>query len=380
MSDSDRDYQAVLRREGVVVIPTPLTDPARRSEAQQGFLQHVRDSPEFRDPLQTADWRPSLGGFAALANPSSFHGEWPRLMREQLTAVVLESDVLPIDGRLLEKPFDRLMYRLPGEKPTAESMHRDEAATAVAGDDIFGGWCNLNDVPQYLSCAPRTHTEVGGQNRGFAKIASKEEQGRYKPLFRRVDIPPGCVVIFYERLVHEVLSTANDHIVLRVHLGWRVTDATEPLFGTGMTLGWINDQGVPKIKSGQDPPVWPSCYSNFPRNFQKLTDWTRRTYVDQCLYTQTVGGTGAYAGTKWVRVKAKMLSLREYSLPLHRTYDDDETALLFPRRRWNLRTFDSTNARVAFDAPTPDDWRAYRLSKRKVKSGAIAQRPKPGRV
>jgi hypothetical protein len=373
--------QGTLQLEGVVVIQTPLVDNALRAETRAAFEQHILESPEFRDPNPSdPTWKPQLGGFACMANPSSFHHPLVRKLREMCTGAVLDADVLPLEGRKLEKPFDRLMYRISGEKPTAESMHRDEAMTALPSDVVFGGWINLDDEPQYFSCAPRTHHEVGGQNKGFAKITSKEEKEKYKPLFRRVEIPPGCILVFYERLVHEVNPVQATSRVMRMMLGWRVTDANEPLFGEATTAEWIRDQGVPKIKSGQDPPVWPSAYSNFPRNFQTLTDWSRRTYVDQCLYTHSVAGTGAAAGTRWIRVKAKMLSLREYNLAMHPAYDEHENRLLRPHREWLLYTFDSPQARVQFKAPSPSDWQSFLAARHAVPLGAVVRRPAPERL
>ena len=378
--EDERDYQAILELEGVVVVPTPLADQTTRTQIVQAFLQSIWESPEFAKPAPNdPTWKPMLGGFAAMANPSSFHHPTIRKLREMMTAAILDTDALPIKGRKLEKPFDRTLFRIPGETPTAESMHRDESTAALNSDVIFGGWVNLEDVPQYFSCCPRTHIEVGNQNKGFAKITSKEEKAKYRPLFRRVEIPPGCCVIFYERLVHEVVAIRSTRTMYRMFLGWRVTDAEEPLFGSQTTLGWISDQAVPKIKSGQDPPVWPSAYSNFPRNFQKLTDWSKRTFVPQCLYTQTVGGSGAAAGTQWVRVKAKMLSLRQYGLPMWPVYDQAETALLAPQRAWQLYTFDSPQARVGYAAVSPQDWQAYIEAQHQVPLGMTVRRPRPGR-
>ena len=342
-------------------------------------MQHIRESPEFANPApDDPTWKPQLGGFAAMANPSSFHHPWVRKLREQMTAAVLETDALPLEGRKLEKTFDRLLYRIPGERPTAESMHRDEALTALDEDVVFGGWVNLEDVNQYFLCAPQTHTEVGKQNKGFAKI-DREDYPTYQPQMRRVEIPPGACMIFYERLVHEVVSTPATRTMIRMFLGWRVTDADEPLFGSDTTNGWIVDQAVPKIKSGQDPPVWPSAYSNFSRNFQTLTDWSLRTYVPQCLFTQTVGGLGAAAGTQWIRVKAKMLSLRAYGLPMHAVYEPDEAKLLYPQRAWNLYTFDSPDARVNYESVSERAWQAHLAAQLAAPLGAAVKRPAPER-
>ena len=70
--EQTRDYQAILEREGYVVVPTPLTDQALRMQVMVAYLQHFRESPEFRAPRpEDPMWQPVLGGFAGLANPSS---------------------------------------------------------------------------------------------------------------------------------------------------------------------------------------------------------------------------------------------------------------------------------------------------------------------
>ena len=179
-------------------------------------------------------------------------------------------------------------------------------------------------------------------------------------------------------MVHEVVSTTADHVMMRMFLGWRVTDADTPLVGIQQTAQWIRDQGVPKIKSGQDPPVWPSAYSNFPRNFPTLTKWSERTYVPTCLYkSDPVSGNGPSAGTTWVRVKAKMLSLKEYELPMHPEYDVDEKSIMTPQQAWNLYTFASPNARVAYQGVTASDWDAYLATKRCMPLGKVARMPRP---
>ena len=381
---TDGDYQNFLKEWGFVVVPTQLTNNAGlREKTRQDFFQHIKESPEFLNPKPgQADWKPQLGGFAAMGNPSSFHHEWVRKMREQLTAEVLMSDALPAEGRKLEKTFDRLLYRIEGEAPTPEALHRDVAPEAKDGDDIFGGWVNFDEENQSFLCVPKTHTEVGGQNKGFAKIR-KEEHPIYQRKMRRVEIPPGCVLLFYERIVHEVVSKKAERLMLRMHLGFRVTNEEEPLFGTNTTLEWIRTQGVPKIKSGQTPLVYPSAYPNFPKNFQRLTDWSQSTFHEKCIYTHVVQSLSEkWNNTEWKRVHAKMHSLQQYGFDLHRPYDEHEVRFMFPQREWMLFTFDSPNERVSFRAITPQDWQAFRAAQFQAAQFSAefkVPRPKPER-
>lgn len=360
------DYQAHLLREGWVVIPTALgSDAEKLQQVRDAFDQHFRESPELLNPRpEDPTWKNVLGGFAALGNPSSFHHPFVRAMREMCEAAVLDHDALPLNGRRLEQCFDRMMRRIPGESTDVESWHRDEAKNTQAGDDLFGGWINLDLEPQYFSCAPGTHNEEGARDRnaGFAKITSPEEKAHYQAIADAhgpVEIPPGHILIFYERLVHEVLKVTATRIMRRLFLGWRATSAREPLFGQEQTNAWIDSQAPAKIKSGQKPAIYPTAYYNFPRNFQTLTDFSESVFVPQCLY-QHVVRTGAQAGTAWTRVERYMKGLADYGLPLHRAYEPEERKILFPRRRMQLRTFDDPGGpRVTYRLVPVADWEEY---------------------
>ena len=167
------DYQAHLLREGWVVIPTSLgSDREKLDSVRDAFDEHFRQSPELLNARpEDPTWKNVLGGFAALGNPSSFHHKFVRKMREMCEAAVLDEDALPLNGRRLEQCFDRMMRRIPGESTDVESWHRDEALNTLPGDDIFGGWINLDNESQFFSCAPGTHTEDGvhDRNDGFAR-------------------------------------------------------------------------------------------------------------------------------------------------------------------------------------------------------------------
>ena len=380
-ADGSLDAQERLKRDGVVVIKTALADPDVRAATRAAFYDHIRGSPEFLNPTpQDPQWKPSLGGFAGMANPSSFHHKFVRQLREMIVAEVLEADVLPLEGRSLEKVFDRFIFRNQGDTPSAESMHRDEAETAVDGDTIFGGWVNLDDHDHFFSCAPRTHTMVGGQNKGFAKIKSASEQAYFRAMFQRIVIPPGHMILFYERLVHEVLSIMAPRRMLRLMLGWRITDQTEPLFGEALTTEWTQRQGVPYLKSGQHTPILPALYlSNW---WRRIEPWATRMFQAVCLTTHTIG-SGVNAGTTYMLPRMdtlrdrSMLSLQEYGLPLHPPYDDDELRLLRPQREWMLYTFASPGARVRYVAPSAEDWALYETTRRMVSPGQHVRRPRP---
>ena len=376
---STHDFQSELVERGYVVVPTPLDpskNPPRLVETVAAFDTHFTTSPEFIcGNVGDVDFMAVLGGFAACGNPSSFHDPFVRLMREQLHALILEEDVLPLRGRKCEKTFDRITLRRKGQTPTADPMHRDNAPNALGGDDVFGGWLNLDSTDQHFLCAPKTHTETV-ENFGFATIKDKSELERLRPLFTTVAIPPGHCLVFYERLVHRVAPTKAKHTMRRMHVGWRVTDSNEPLFGSEQTRAWVEDQAVPKIKSGQCPRVWPSCYGNYPKHFAQLSVWSKRTFAPECLVEHTIK-QGTCKGMTFVRVNHQMKSLRAYGLPMHRGYDEPEKALLFPNRELYLRSFDHPNKRKRYLLPTEDEWHTYTCSNENVSGGKLARRPRP---
>src|SRR5580692_4103087 len=94
---------------------------------------------------------------------------------------------------LLEQLFDRMCIRRKGTQTSGENWHRDVSAQSLPGDDIFGGWINLDvDRSQYFSCVPGTHVDRdASQTTGFAKIS--EDVGVGKEV---IEIPPGHWIIF----------------------------------------------------------------------------------------------------------------------------------------------------------------------------------------
>ena len=172
-----------------------------------------------------------LGGFAALGNPASFHNPFVRNLRQ----IALKA-VLPLFNKLdrkgdvnLEVLPDRMMYRSSGQVPVKETWHRDVMSTNTAmniqtglqdGDEIYGGWINLDKKPQYLSCVPGSHLGVSLHNlkQGFVTIKKDyiDEINKYKYAF---PIPPGHMVVFPQYLIHEVVAKKLDYTSMRLFTG-----------------------------------------------------------------------------------------------------------------------------------------------------------------
>ena len=334
-----------LLSEGFVVVP--FADAVHLAALRSGFDCVLTQAPEFRDgDVHDATCKFVQGGFGALGTPSSFHHPIVRRVREEMMAAIVESHVLPLQGRKLEMTFDRIVFRRAGQAPTKESLHRDEAPTASDGDDVFGGWVNLDHAEQWFHCCPGTHAEVGTQNKGFGKIRDPALVQRYKAGLRRVAVPPGHILIFFERIVHEVAPMKATCNMRRIHVGWRLTNSDEPLFGWDATDKWISDQAVPRIKSKQQPTVFPAAHANFSRHWDELQRWSLCHFghlPESAVYRHRVkSADDELDGAVYWRVRAKFPSLRSLSedtcgsVRMYARYDDDERALFAPRRTWWL--------------------------------------------
>ncbi len=391
-----KEYE-FLTTFGYVIVQTPFVNENERLEARLEFNKMLRESPEFLVPDDAGpDWTPDLpvlGGFAAMGNPSSFHHPFVRRMREILLFTALTEGVFPLEKNdLVEETFDRVVLRRPGQKPTGESLHRDDAPPALDGDTLFGGWVNLDDTDQFFRCAAGTHLEVGDQNKGFAKITHPDEIDHYSAQIKPIKIDPGHMLVFYERIVHEVAAitrTDKEESMYRMHCGFRLTRQSNPLFDSKTTREWIETQAVPRIKSAQFPTVFPTNYTNFPdcwniaanlKNVHWLPKWSQNTFVDEVLVDKVVGGNGQWAGTRQRRVEAVMKPLRAYFSPdkMHPPYSFQESALLFPQTKWpalhtRLKGHETKEVRL----PSGYDWVMYDAGVKAAPKGATVVRPGP---
>ena len=288
----------------------------------RGFLKRAVDNaPEFKErPNQTSlfdtqDVNLAVGGFAALAHPSSFHNEFARALRFKAEHHVVEKDIFglgdggPNAGKNLEQIVDRTMIRRPGQTPTAELWHRDVARGTMDDDEVFGGWINLdtgND--QYFSCVPGSSderpTEGVDYEAGFAKIPAADFTNIIARSYRIV-IPPGHMVVFNERTIHEVAAVPNDGGTssCRLFLGWRLTHSATPLF-YDVERRLREQDGMP-LKSGQHKHAYsdPKCGGRY----KEMKAWNERNGDADLIFSKTStlgfknypGGPPMYPSAYW---------------------------------------------------------------------------------
>ena len=262
-----------LQRDGYVVLKiSKFTNslPALREE----FDDTLRNFPEYQpNPTHYVG-----GGFGALGNPGSFHNPFVRELRTRCMKAVLPMFKSIANGEKFCQVIDRMLYRQVGKTPTAESWHRD-VSPAASGTRVFGGWINLDEENQYLSCARGTH-QLPTTGTGFAKL-SKQESAHYTQLRKnikknlpsdevvRVPIPPGCILVFSENLIHEVYPAKVKYDMRRLHLGWAIGDT--PITASRNLPEQLRTQAAITIKSNQDARIWPRLYwTNHPNKIEEL--------------------------------------------------------------------------------------------------------------
>jgi len=229
-----------MEPEGVLVVPG--VKHLNNCHPLKGLLSAP---PEFLDPKGPL----TLGGYGALALPSSFHHPDIRFIRSIIYERIKPILAKHFKHKNLELLFDRVSVRRVGTSTSKESWHRDICPDSLEDDVILGGWVNLDpdgSPPQQFSCSPGTHRDKSDKT-GFAKIKTAPENTKV------YNVPPGHIIMFYQNLIHEVKPQKAKFESHRLYLGWRLTNSDKPLFDHDEV---IRTQGVPKIPSGQVPPMY----------------------------------------------------------------------------------------------------------------------------
>jgi len=243
-------------------------------DAQHEFDTIVHDAVELKS------FHHVLGGFAAINYPTFFHHPKVRVWREQIFARALQLELFD-PNMYVAMGFDRMLFRLPSQAPGAESMHRDISPLDTKGD-IYGGWFNMTTESQFIRCAPGTHNDdPKGGGAGFAKITDDAEKLRYKGLMQTIEIKPLHVMMFNQKLVHEILAKKSKHTQIRLFMNFYTTDSKlDVLHGSTVLTDVFDRQSVPLLPSAQTCRSFPACYSNYPRNYDSLTKHCKETFHD----------------------------------------------------------------------------------------------------
>lgn len=364
-------YAEQFKEDGVAVIPLFNLDETKC--LKRLFRNAIFSQPEFKDPKLTETEAHTMGGFCAMGTGSSFHHPFHRKLRELVFQRMLPKFWNDMVG---DKPdwnveflLDRALFRPKTRKVGAESYHQDKPdkkvmeklGMEIRPDDITcGGWLNLDSFDQFFGGLKGTHKDKFGAD-GFARIP-KNKLPYYKAKAKqqgKIRIPPGCLIIFYESIVHNVTSNKMKQDMHRQFIGWRITKDLWTLFPD--TLERCRQQLPIRLKSGQEPPMYSQMHlTNW---IERVEEWSKNVKDEYC-YKHTVQ-SGKNAG-KTFRICHRFVGKLKKKMP-YPNYTSDELTLLCPMRSWNMREWKflfnytgiySTDARFRkFELKAPDEVR-----------------------
>lgn len=276
-----------------------------------------------------------LGAFSALGNPGSFHNKFVRWIRlHSMRAVYpLFSEMIKDDDLYLAQLADRMMYRPPNVKTSDDTWHRDIKENQLPGETIYGGWINISTRTQYFSCVPGTHNDKCN-SKGFAKIVDKKLIEHYENKKQYIEIPPGAILIFNERMVHEVLSNVVPYAITRIFLAWMTTPKKMDHFPVDIERR-LNEQDIITIKSGQMPEMYPKTYITY--HIDKLTEWATQNLKPEMLRLKKQNDDAKKFPGKTIKIPQNpSLSLTKMNLPLYPSYKKYEIDIFFANESHTL--------------------------------------------
>ena len=344
---SSTTYAQQLLINGVVVVP--FLEPNEQSTFHDNLIKEYKNAPEFIDGNVTVTNGAVMGGCQFGSFPSSFHNDTVRHLRTKAAERVIPLLFKPILDRDSDIKVailgDRACVRPAGIKPTKESWHRDENKYANAHHTIFGGWVNLNAFDQHFSCCPKTHNEVAGNN-GFALIESKEDKKKYKAMKEKIVIPAGHIIVFYERIVHEVLAHMKKEAMVRLFLGWDLTTDDMNLYGHYLnSIGPVVTPEEANKKFKESMKTFPvldktiggkcdKCAMYSPNHLMfwlprllKFSENVRPAYCEDYTFK-----TGKNSGKTFRIVKRFMKAVEGEAWKAARPYSEKELGLFIPKR------------------------------------------------
>ena len=301
--------------------------------------------------------RYGLGGTSFLGAASVFHNRLVRKLRDQVMHTLIERlfrayvrDILrdTTHEYKLQQLVDRIMIRPTGDKADAESWHRD-TAPGMNADKTFGGWINLDTESQYFGCVPGTHKkhlhtsepyERRSGDKGFGPI-KKDHHHLYAAAKQIIEIPPGCILVFQEDVVHEVMAIELKYTTVRQFFGWRLTKQSNvtlksDAIGRSLTnaefITMMHEQAVIPLKSGQNPEMYPRNFNTY--NINKVgarwKKFKRENMVPNVMPPESEKGKNAY-------MKSLADLHAEGSISrMHPPYEHHEIQMLLPNKTFRL--------------------------------------------
>lgn len=338
-----------LKKDGVCTIP--VLDEKERKCYNKDFYDSMYKFPEFYKNEKPPNKNTLFvkGSFGAFGNPSSFHNYTVRLLRLRVMkpGVKLLSDMIPKPTENKEKYYisqliDRMSLRIKGTKLTPETWHRDETPNIPPSTDIFGGWINLDDKPQYFSCVKGTQISFlegsGSQaeKKGFSKISPEQvKKERYEQRKSKITVPPGHLIIFYQNIVHEVLPVKQEHNSIRLYIGWCISTSKKSIIDYTES---IKNNGIVQIPSKQKPPMYSKNHASL--HLKSTIQWSKDTFDEKLLEHRKT------TKSEYDIIPMFMKSLKEMKLSMYEEYENDELEILKPNRKWKIKVYNEEEFQI----------------------------------
>jgi len=315
MSFSPCQTAQILFDEGVCVLDvrTIADVPALRAllveqvfatapELNETFWQGVQgDGSALLGPQAR---RVATGGFGAINYPTAYHAPICREIDRQFSTRIFRpvaAQLVPLLGlqeqvaadTRFEMLPDRVLFRPKGDSPSSESVHRDLSAGLLPADNAFGSFVNLNDCgSQFFSCQPGSHLlHSDGRHTGFTRITCTEQKLDFRSQKRRIEVPPGHLVVFFENILHEVSGRKCTHDSYRKFMGFRLTRATDMLYADNERRMRVQEALI--HKGGDVAPMYPKLYiCNWPDKLEAAA----AKYVPAMCTTRRYGPNSKQAG------------------------------------------------------------------------------------
>ena len=345
-----RKRENPLLIKGYAVIQLKPEDAAT---ARAWFNSFVEDpnipefTPEFNEKRargETDDPFSLFGAFGAISWASSYHH--PAAIGIDEIAMRTARPILEETGRALGLNYvsliaDRMCYRT---KPQAgESAHRDNTRGAEApSDKFYGGFVNLNETKtQYFTLFEGTQLEETPMN---GKAFTKEQTSTEELARRRVEVPPGHMIIVAENILHEVDKSKTTSPIKRKFTAFLLRKTNHQWcvcfdkFENPLEIRKENhvlcprlkkrceDQAPLLFKGGEIGPSYPRLYWNFPKHRAKLLEKSKN-FV-QGMKTDREVMSGGEKGRVYENiVKVEPPSLKELGV----RYDVDSFSRFIPQ-------------------------------------------------
>jgi len=310
-----------LEDNGYAVVATGVDS----GEMVKQLGAEVCSFPEYHESVPLTERFP-LGGFSAYATASSFHNPLVRNLRVTAYGIMKQvlSAVAASKGPLFKKEclIGPLLVRPPNRGASSSTWHRAEAPAATGDDVVFGGWWSFSPVSSVFSCVPGSHKGIT-EHAGFAPI-DLEESYRFDGLKCKIEVPSGSILLFDQKLIHEIPSAARSHQTTQLFLGWRVTESITSLYPGLMQQ--LADQGPVVLQTGGLVESYSKMHL-LRGGLSKLVAFSDnfKAVCKQDLVVKSGKNKGVHSV-----VHRHMASLKSSGLRLYPSYTSSERAIFVP--------------------------------------------------